>query len=70
MTDAILSQQQRIIKRLKQGWTTPLDALTACGSMKLATRVSELRRDGLVIVDKWVEQGGKRFKSYKIVGGA
>lgn len=65
-----MTQHESIIKRLKQGWTTPLDALTACGSFKLATRVSELRRDGLVIVDKWVEQGGKRFKSYKIVGGA
>lgn len=65
-----MTQHESIIKRLKQGWTTPLDALTACVSFKLATRVSELRRDGLVIVDKWVEQGGKRFKSYKIVGGA
>lgn len=64
-----MTQHESIIKRLKQGWTTPLDALTACGSFKLATRVSELRRDGLVIVDKWVEQGGKRFKSYRILDG-
>lgn len=62
-----MTQHESIIKRLKQGWTTPLDALTACGSFKIATRVSELRRDGLVIVDKWVEQGGKRFKSYRIL---
>lgn len=64
-----MTQHESIIKRLKRGWTTPLDALTACGSFKLATRVSELRRDGVVIVDKWVEQGSKRFKAYRIIKG-
>lgn len=35
--------------------------------MKLATRVSELRRTGLLIADKWVEVNGKRMKAYKLV---
>ena len=64
-----MTQHESIIKRLRKGWCTGLEALTTCGTMKLATRVSELRRDGFVIVDKWVEQGGKRFKSYRIVKG-
>lgn len=64
-----MTQQQSIVKRLSKGWTTGLEALHACGTMKLATRVSELRRDGYTVIDKWVEQGGKRFKSYKITKG-
>ena len=62
-----MTQHQAILKRLRKGWATPLDILRECGSMKASTRISELRRDGFVIVDKWVEAGGKRFKSYRIV---
>ena len=60
-------QKSLIIKQLRKGWTTGLDALRTAGTMKLATRVSELRRDGYTVLDKWVEQGGKRFKSYRLV---
>ena len=62
----MLNQKQSIVKRLRKGWTTGLEALHACGTMKLATRVSELRRDGHIVIDKWIEQGGKRFKAYRI----
>lgn len=62
-----MTQKDSIIKRLRKGWCTGLDALQTCGTMKLATRVSELRRAGFTVIDKWVEQGGKRFKSYKLV---
>ena len=61
-----MSQHDLIIKRLRKGWTTGLQALTDFGTMKLATRVSELRRDGFVVLDKWVEANGKRFKAYRI----
>jgi hypothetical protein len=61
-----MTQHESITKRLKRGWTTPLDALQDCGTMKLATRVGELRRGGLQVVDKWVELNGKRFKAYRI----
>ena len=62
-----MTQRETIVKRLKRGWTTGLQALNDCGTMKLATRVSELRLSGLNIIDKWVEQGGKRFKAYRLV---
>ena len=62
-----MTQRESIVKRLKRGWTTGLEALNDCGTMKLATRVSEMRRDGLNVIDKWVEQGGKRFKAYRLV---
>lgn len=62
-----MNQRETIVKRLKRGWTTGLQALNDCGTMKLATRVSELRRSGLNIIDKWVEQGGRKFKAYRLV---
>lgn len=62
-----MTQQQSIIKRLRKGWCTGLQALYDTGSMKLASRVSELRRDGYTVIDRWVEVDGKRFKSYKLV---
>lgn len=62
-----MTQRGTIVKHLKRGWTTGLQALNDCGTMKLATRVSELRRSGLNIIDKWVEQVGKRFKAYRLV---
>lgn len=62
-----MTQHEQIIKRLRKGWCTGLQALQTCGSMKLATRVSELRRDGYTVIDKWVEVGGKRFKSYRMI---
>lgn len=61
-----MSQHQLILKQLRRGWTTPIDALRESGSMKLATRVGELRRAGVAIMDKWVEVNGKRFKVYRI----
>ena len=61
-----MKQRESIVKRLKRGWTTGIDALQDCGTMKLATRVSELRAAGLNVIDKWVEQDGKRFKAYRI----
>jgi hypothetical protein len=62
-----MTQHTAILKLLKQGWTTPLQALYCAGTMKLATRVSEFRRDGHIIIDRWVEQDGKRFKAYRMV---
>jgi len=58
-------QRQAIIKCLQQGWKSPLDALREAGTMKLATRVGELRRSGYVILDKWSPD--RRYKLYKLV---
>ena len=61
------TQRQDIIKALKTGWITPLDALKRAGTMKLATRVGELRQQGYVILDRWHES--KKFKEYKLIKG-
>ncbi len=38
-----MSQNDQIIALLLRGWVTPYDALKKCGSMKLASRISEIR---------------------------
>jgi len=63
-----MTQHDLIIKRLRKGWCTGLQAVYDCGTLKLASRVSEIKRDtGYIIIDKWVEQNGKRFKAYRII---
>jgi len=57
-----ITQRQRIIAQLKRHWTSPMAALHECGTMKLASRVSELRRQGFTIVDKWAP--GREYKLY------
>ena len=56
-----------LLKLLKRRWLSPVDALRLAGCMSLSQRCGEFRRDGVNVVDRWVEQGGKRFKSYRIV---
>lgn len=56
------TQRQRIVKLLKQGWISPLKALKVTGSLKLATRVSELRQQGYIIADKWAPN--RAYKMY------
>ena len=62
----MITQKQDIIKALKKGWISPLDALKQVGTMKLATRVGELKREGYLILDKW--HPSKKYKLYKLVG--
>ena len=38
-----------IIELLKDGWTSPADAFRELGTMKLTTRVSEIRRAGVPV---------------------
>ena len=61
-----MTQHTSIIKELRKGWLSGIEALHKCGTMKLATRIGELRMQGYFIDDKWVESNGKRFKSYRM----
>ncbi len=63
-------KQARLLKLLKRQWITPLECLEQCGLMTLSQRVSEFRRDGLTIIDKWVEtSSGSRVKAYRLLKG-
>ena len=59
-----MSQKTKIIECLRGGWKSPLDALKEAGTMKLATRVGELRHAGYKIDDIWHESG--KYKLYKL----
>jgi hypothetical protein len=59
-----MTQQAAIIQSLKKGWKSPLDALKEAGTMKLSTRVGELRKLGFVVASKWHDS--KKYKLYKI----
>lgn len=58
-------QQERILAHLARGRKlTALQALRIAGTMKLSTRVGELRKRNHDIQSRWIERGGKRFKQY------
>ena len=61
-----MTQQEHLAKVLRV-WTSPLQALRLVGTMKLATRIGEMRRAGFQIQDRWQEADGKRFKSYRLL---
>ena len=61
-----MTQHQIIVKLAKKRWISPLDAFKEGGCMKLATRISELRRRGYIFMDKW--HPSKSYKLYKCVG--
>lgn len=55
------TKKQRILEALKH-WISPVDALHKAGTMKLATRVGELRKEGYDIEDKWVNRDYKMYR--------
>lgn len=62
-----LSQKKLIKQHLMSGKSiTPIDALQLFGCFRLATRVFELKEEGMPIVTTIVESNGKRFASYSL----
>lgn len=45
---------------------TPMDALTLCGSWRLAARVKDLRLAGWNVVSERVSDGERAFATYRI----
>ena len=63
-----MNQTARTVQLLTKGWTTALESAQQGGCLSLAQRVSEMRRDGAVVLDKWVTtSAGARIKSYKLL---
>ena len=71
-----MTMKQDLMKRLLEGWTSPLDALMCCDCLSLAQRVSEwryYRRINLIprpplIIDRWVTTpSGRRHKEYRAI---
>lgn len=63
------SQNACIAIWLKQGNSiTPLEALQKFGCFRLGARIADLRNAGYKIETKMVEQNGKRFAQYRLIG--
>ena len=67
----IPTQNICIIELLKNGWVSPADAFREVGTMKLATRVSEIRRMGINVESRTVaniNRFGKKihYNEYRI----
>ena len=61
------SQNDLIAEYLKQGNTlTPIDALNRFGCFRLSGRIHDLKRSGLPIEARTVENNGKRYAEYRI----
>ena len=62
-----MTQDDRILASLKAGNSlTGLQALDLFGTMKLATRVSELKRQGFDIRSVRIHKGEKSFCEYRL----
>jgi len=59
----ILTQKQRVLKQLRY-WTSPLDALEKCGTMRLSAHIYQLKAEGHVIED--YIPNGKHYKVYRL----
>lgn len=65
-----MTQGERIVKYIADfGSISPMEAFMDLGITKLATRVSELRAEGVEIFDTWEEKANRygdkaRYKRY------
>ena len=57
------TQKQRILEALRH-WISPADAFRLTGSLKLSSRVGELRLDGHEIDDRWAAD--RAYKVYRL----
>ena len=62
------SQSNRILSWLSRGHSlTAQQALESFGTMRLAARINDLRREGHSIQSTTIVRGGKRVASYTMV---
>ena len=61
------SQNKKIIAYLEDGNAiTPIEALTLFGCMRLAARISDLKRRGYIISKTMKTNGDSRYAQYKL----
>lgn len=70
------TQNELVYNHMKDfGWITPLDAFAEYGIMRLASRISDLRRKGIAIESEMVCSTNRRgqkvyFKKYRLAEAA
>ena len=67
MTARLGKQSAAILDALLEGKAvTPMDALTLCGSWRLAARVRDLRESGWNVLSERVSDGERTYAQYSI----
>ena len=64
-----MSQNEQILKALRKGPLTPVEAMSVFGIYRLAARVAELRERGVPIATETVHAGGKHYARYRLMRG-
>lgn len=63
-----MTQNEDILNHMRTfGAITPREALQRYGTMRLASRINELKQHGIIIEKDMLRVNGKHFASYKIV---
>lgn len=66
MEQARMTQKELIIKYMEDfGSITTIEAFTDLGITKLTTRISELRKDGIIIASKRIDKKNRYGKKVK-----
>ena len=74
MTNSNPTQCNRVLDYMERhGGITPLEAIMELGVFRLASRISEMRKRGIDIVDEWVTVTNRfdetcRIKKYRLGG--
>ena len=66
-----MTQNEMIIELLRDGWLDPIRAFFEVGTLKLATRISEIRASGIKVEERivpYVNRFGRNtiYKEYRI----
>lgn len=61
-----ITQQDKILARLREGPATTLDLILSCGTVSPTKRISELRRDGHEITSSEQWKGRTRVVTYRL----
>ena len=66
-----MTQNAMIIDLLRDGWLDPIRAFVEVGTLKLATRISEIRASGIKVEERivpYVNRFGRNtiYKEYRI----
>lgn len=63
-----MTMTDNLRRALRLHWVSPAFAFTEFGCLSLAQRVSNLRAEGVQVIDRWEKgENGKRWKAYRIV---
>ena len=61
-----MSQTTQILRHLKRGPITPIQALEKYGCFRLAARIHDLRGQGHKITTETVSKDGKEYAKYRL----